>query len=157
MPYSVVQEAADALNGMQQAVTDAWNTATDTIGSFINDFTSDYSSIPPLLSTADELGVIAGSYDIYECKDAAKAMADYLTKKGFEFNFISINYPNKPGYIVSIMYNDKVISENGLHMGICFNGNVYCNVHPYGLPKNMWIDDFDGVGMKVILEWNLKF
>ena len=84
-------------------------------------------------------------------------MADYLTKKGFEFNFISINYPNKPGYIVSIMYNDKVISENGLHMGICFNGNVYCNVHPYGLPKNMWIDDFDGVGMKVILEWNLKF
>lgn len=43
-----------------------------------------------LLSMADELGAIAGSYGIFECKDAAKAMADYLTKKGFEFGFISI-------------------------------------------------------------------
>lgn len=34
-------------------------------------------------------------------------------------------------------------------MGVLYEGYVYCNVHPYGLPKEAWIDDdFHGFGYK---------
>jgi len=35
-------------------------------------------------------------------------------------------------------------------VGIIFNGNVYCNVHPLGMPLQDWINDFDGTGIKTV-------
>lgn len=71
------------------------------------------------------------------------------TKK--KYSKISIRYPANPGYILSDMY-DRVISENGFHTGINYNNVVFCNVHPYGLPKNQWINDFIGLGPKIVEE-----
>lgn len=34
------------------------------------------------------------------------------------------------------------ISENGIHRGVEYNGRVYCNVHPEGLPLEVWKHDF---------------
>lgn len=50
-------------------------------------------------------------------------------------NIITITYPAKQGYIISNIHGGKVISSNGVHVGICYNGFVYCNVHPTGLKK----------------------
>lgn len=40
-----------------------------------------------------------------------------------------------------------VISENGTHYGVkCYEtGLVYDNLHPYGLPEELWLCDFDGL------------
>ena len=35
-------------------------------------------------------------------------------------------------------------------MGILYEGNIYGNIHPFGLPEMLWIDDFDGTGQRVI-------
>jgi len=45
---------------------------------------------------------------------------------------------------------DIMVASNGYHMGIEYNGMVYCNVHPYGLPVMLWTDDFVGTGVKIV-------
>ena len=40
------------------------------------------------------------------------------------------------------------IALNGVHVGVLYMGNIYCNIHPYGLPEAQWISDFNGVGVK---------
>ena len=42
------------------------------------------------------------------------------------------------------------VSENGFHCGVCFNGIVYCNIHPFGLPEDVWINDFVGFGIRTV-------
>ena len=49
----------------------------------------------------------------------------------------------------------KVISENGVHVGVLYEGMVYCNVHPEGMTKEQWINDFYGTGIKTVAE--IKF
>ena len=76
-------------------------------------------------------------------------MADYLRKEGKKAEFITINFIGLRPYIWCNS-KGKVISENGMHMGILYEGNIYCNIHPFGLPEMLWIDDFDGTGQRVI-------
>jgi len=99
------------------------------------------------------LGDIASEYDIFECKAAAIAMAEYLKKQKQEYKFITMYYPSG-GTIISLSREAifgvdseaSRISVNGYHYGIEYNGIVYCNVHPYGLPRAAWEADFWGVG-----------
>ena len=35
-------------------------------------------------------------------------------------------------------------------IGVLFVGNVYCNIHPFGLPEQKWLDDFVGFGIKTV-------
>lgn len=58
-------------------------------------------------------------------------------------------FDGKRGFVWSDIAN-KTISQNGIHMGVKYNGIVYCNVHPYGLPEALWINDFYGTGNKHI-------
>lgn len=57
---------------------------------------------------------------------------------------VTINYETLPGYVVSDIHGGKVISDNGFHVGVLYEGKIYCNVHPYGLPEQEWVDDFHG-------------
>ena len=99
-----------------------------------------------------KLGDVAGSYGTFKCKEAADAMQKYLQKKGLHGSVITLTFPDANyGYVISLSKNET-ISENGVHRGIEFNGIVYCNVHPYGLPKQQWINDFMAVGHKSIIE-----
>ena len=101
------------------------------------------------------LGDIAGQYGLFECKEAADAMAEYLRKQKQEFKFITMKYPAySSGYIISftrealfgINSEESIISKNGYHYGIEYYGIVYCNVHPLGLPRAVWEADFWGDG-----------
>ena len=47
-----------------------------------------------------------------------------------------------PGYVYSNMY-DRQISKNEFHVGVKYEGIVYCNVHLGGLPREKWIEDFE--------------
>ena len=96
-----------------------------------------------------ELGDIAGEFGDFECKKAAKSMADYLRKNGKRAEIITIHFLGGRGYVWSDIAN-KTISTNGVHVGILFNGIVFCNVHPLGLPEAQWVADFHGTGTKMV-------
>ena len=71
-----------------------------------------------------------------------------LSKSGKEFQQININFSGGT-YVESLLYGIEV-SLNGYHVGILYDGMVYCNIHPYGLPILAWVDDFVGAGSKYV-------
>ena len=98
-------------------------------------------------SVASEIGRIASRFGIFKCIEAAGAIADYLLETDRHGCAIQIQYPLGPhykGFIVSDTYGSEAISTNGVHRGVLYEGNVYCNVHPYGLPEAEWLADFHG-------------
>ena len=99
-------------------------------------------------SVASEIGRIASRFGIFKCIEAAGAIADYLLETDRHGCVIQIQYPcnrQYEGFIVSDTYGSEAISINGIHRGVLYDGNVYCNVHPYGLPEAEWLADFHGV------------
>lgn len=76
-------------------------------------------------------------------------MVDYLTKYSQHGEIITITYIGGRGYIWSDM-KGATISDNGIHIGVVYQGMVYCNVHPFGLPENLWIDDFYSTGTRIV-------
>lgn len=55
------------------------------------------------------------------------------------------------GYVWSNIKNSKV-ADTQLHVGVCYEERVYCNIHLSGLPKQQWINDFNYPGVKHIVE-----
>jgi len=101
-----------------------------------------------------DLGGIARGYGNGKCVQAAKAMAKELTKRKLPFKFVDLWFPNAyRGYVLSKkMGGGKAISENGHHYGILYNGRVFCNIYPEGLPLATWRKQFyDWTGMPGIL------
>lgn len=99
------------------------------------------------------IGDIAGSFGSKKCVEAAEAVKEYLLQRGQHGAIIEIKYPTYPGFVISISLGGDPISENGRHVGIEYKDIVYCNIHPTGLPKDLWIADFDGVGVPEIFEY----
>ena len=94
------------------------------------------------------LGRIAEKHGLLHCDAAAKEMLRYLKRN------------KEPGYIVKINFSSEsfilsesknvCVSYNGMHMGTYYKGLVHCVVHPMGLPANIWVNDFIGVGEKTV-------
>ena len=86
---------------------------------------------------------IAESYGRYECEDAARSVSDYLTREGQKHNLVTLHFHNAyRGMVVSLDDPNTAISENGHHVGIEYNGKVYCNIYPGGLPYDTWVSRF---------------
>ena len=100
-------------------------------------------------SVSNGLEDIASSAKEFTCDSTAKAMADYLKKHKQQGYIITITYSGVRDFIWSDMKN-KTISYTGVHVGVEYNGIVYCVVHPYGLPEDQWINDFQGTGKRTI-------
>jgi RHS repeat-associated protein len=100
-----------------------------------------------------ELTRIAGQYGNLKCVEARKAMEKHIKAKKQHGAIISLQFTGLGRFnnIMSISQN-RVISLNGHHEGILYNGLVYCNVHPEGIPFEAWIFDFDGLG-NLIVDW----
>ncbi|MCL2047049.1 MAG: hypothetical protein FWG88_11795 [Oscillospiraceae bacterium] len=109
------------------------------------------STTAPTASVEEELTNIAKKHKNFKCVEAANEMKAYLQSNRQHGALIIIRYPQYPGNVLSFTYN-RFISNNGMHQGVLYNGIVFCNVHPYGLPKPAWIADFDGIGPKTITE-----
>lgn len=109
------------------------------------------TSVVKSVSVEDELNDIADSFGEYRCKEAAQSMADYLTQNGHKAQIVEITFWGGRGYVWSDIAQ-RTISENGTHVGVLFNGLVFCNVHPYGLPEATWIADFHGAGTKQVVK-----
>ena len=46
----------------------------------------------------------------------------------------------------------REVGTNPVHVGVCYNGIVYCNIHPSGIPKRQWISDFNYPRVKHVTE-----
>ena len=89
---------------------------------------------------------IAQGYEKYKCKEAAEAMQDELMRNNQRGHLVTIQFSNVWSEIAQC-----VVSTNGYHCGIEYTGRVYCNIHPFGLPLEAWIEDFLGFGERVVL------
>lgn len=107
------------------------------------------SIAPGYAHIEDKIGEIASSFGMFECTEAVACMVEYLKEKGESAEIITIQYPTYPGNIRSDI-RGTTISYNGIHIGVLYKGKIYCNVHPYGLPEIAWINDFVGIGEKII-------
>ena len=108
-----------------------------------------FKRISRIKSEEEELESIASSYSDFMCKEAARSMADVLKRKGKKAELITITFIESRGYIWSDI-RGATISTNGIHMGLLYKGNVYCNVHPSGLPEVAWVADFHATGKKIV-------
>ena len=101
----------------------------------------------------DTLTDIAGKFGNFKCREAAEAMMISLKRKRRHGVMITIQFPGiKDRNYVWSDIRGMTISENGFHCGIQYEGYVYCNVHPQGLPRIQWINDFVGWGEPMINE-----
>jgi len=109
-----------------------------------------------LEETAREFG------ELFRCQDAATAMAAVLIRAGRRPVFAELQYglpnPEYPiinvttisgGRIGSAFPPGATVSRSGHHVGILFNGRIHCNVHPAGLPEEVWFNDFSGLGQQI--------
>lgn len=140
------QAISTKLKNIRTNIKNAWNSLKSKLNSIIT------SAIAA--KAANELGKIAGKYGTLKCKEAADAMKKYLQKNKLKGSVITITITGGRGYIWSDI-KKRTISENGVHVGILYQGRVYCNIHPAGLTKSRWINDFNGYGIKKVTE--IKF
>ncbi len=105
-----------------------------------------------------ELQDIAGKYGMNKCVDATKAMVEYLIKKGLNGSIVHL-FSIIPNQFIYCNSKNLTIAENGNHYGVLFMDNVYCNIHPQGLPFDLWVADFDARDEKkaAIYPLNWKF
>ena len=87
---------------------------------------------------------IASRYGLYECREAALAMARRDKKRGY---LIKLEFSETPGFVIAPLskYGTKTaISLNGCHWGYCDQNHIVrCNVFPMGLPEEEWILAFE--------------
>ena len=109
-----------------------------------------------------ELGNRARSNENFMCKDAALAMFQYLESIQHQRYFAEIWFLGPTGkgiygaefiHVATISGGvfdpGTVISMTGWHVGVLFGGSIFCNVHPGGLPSNLWFADFTGPGERL--------
>ena len=134
----------------QDALKALANELTDLVADF-RESLSKVVSNEGNVGIAGELEDVAGRYGNYKCVEAKDAMVALLNSKNVDYEIISIQYPEGRGFVFSITYGySQNISTNGFHTGVLYDGKVYCNVHPYGLPIGLWLNDFDGFGWCVV-------
>lgn len=101
----------------------------DTIGE-----STDWSSV---------IGQIASGFGNRKCIEAAEAIKEKLQENNLHGTIVTLTWEmaNKNAKVWSYMLNIDV-ADNPIHVGVCYDGTIYCNMHPYGLPRNAWINDF---------------
>ena len=99
--------------------------------------------------TPDDIGDMLRDFQVGTCDKAAEKLEKELSKRKLNYEVVSIQYKYNAG-IVSLSEEARgiirIISNGGFHVGVLFNGLVHCNIHPYGLPLVIWLNDFFSLG-----------
>ncbi len=103
------------------------------------------------IDMANGLGSIAKGFGYGLCISAAIKMQQYLQNNNQKGAIVTVTFSGFYGrnYVLSASKNIPV-GDNGIHMGVLWNGKIYCNIHPFGLPEQVWINDFIGLGTKTV-------
>ena len=92
-----------------------------------------------------EIGKIVVSHPVMECDRCAIAVISWLRYQKIPGKILRLRTKRKSEmFIVSRRHGvDTSITENGIHYGVEVLGLVFDNLSPQGLPKDVWIADFD--------------
>jgi len=136
-------------------MTPAGQSASRSLGTTIADsFSNAFKWVTGLFAANIPKGLtnVAKDYGILRCVEATDAMVKYLQNNNKNGGIVTIQFSGgiRDNYVISSMNPTIAISSNGRHMGVLFQGKIYCNIHPYGLPTEQWISDFLGVGEKSV-------
>ena len=64
---------------------------------------------------------------------------------------IILRFKGANGFVLSkTLGTSEPIAGDGIHRGILLNGRVYDNVHKHGLPLETWLNDFEGLGERIV-------
>jgi len=116
-------------------------------------------------SLEEKLEDIAKNHGLEDCVAAAIAMANALDGQNFDEPFFAelqfgvrdidalTNQPIDSITVRSasggIYAPGTIVSTSGYHVGMMLNGIVRCNIHPSGLPMEVWFNDFVGEGFQL--------
>ena len=95
---------------------------------------------------ASILTPIAQTFEIFECREAARALSRQMTNLGQPNRFVNIGFSGRGIVQVDINGRPVDVSLNGFHVGVQVGGLVFCNIVTTGLPLRDWLDSFHGVG-----------
>ena len=99
--------------------------------------------------TPDDIGDMLRDYGNEKCVEAKKTLTKELSKRKQNYEVVSIQY-QRQGAVMSLSEEARGIirniSRNGYHVGVLYNGLVHCNVHKFGLPLALWLNDFFSFG-----------
>lgn len=120
----------------QDAASDLSSILSNTFKSSISIFSKS--------TTEDRLTGIAEKHGYGYYDSAAKEMARTLKKQKKQYKVIklqcAVHNPGEPVYCLS---KQQLAGTNSYHVGVSYNGMVYCTLHPYGIPEIIWIYDFE--------------
>lgn len=90
------------------------------------------------------IGEIASEYEYGQCEQAAEAIKEELLKNDLHGSIVTLTWApiDLPYACVWSDIRNMKAADNPLHVGVYYEGKIYCNIHPYGLPRNSWIEDF---------------
>lgn len=119
--------------------------SSSTMSSAFNNANSTYK-VDFITATKNTLADIGRSFGNLKCDDAARAMKSYLQSRNQRGELLILHFPGAVnGFVIckSYMGGNEAISYTGMHQGIFYQGLVFDNIHPYGLPEQVWINDFE--------------
>jgi len=130
----MTHEAAVALSSASADIKDGIKSAAIWIASV-------FTSEPKTLTAT------AVAYGYGQCVAAAKAKAEELEKLSEPYLFIELAWTGA-GYIVT--KDGRKVASNGYHVGVFYDGKIYCNMYPDGLPAVEWLLSFYGLGQEYV-------
>ncbi len=101
-----------------------------------------------------KVGQIAVAYPLLECDKCAIALAQWLKAKGITVKILRLKTRRRTEIFITSQRHgaDESITENGKHYGVEVNGRVFDNLGANGLERTDWIEDFDCISGRFVIE-----
>jgi hypothetical protein len=104
-----------------------------------------------------EVGKIVATFKIFECRECAQAVMQWLAKNSIQGKVIVIrNKKRKEYFILSTRLEQQgitnSITDNGKHYGVEVRGRVFDNISTNGMTREDWLNDFHCPSEEFIVE-----
>src|ERR1700680_3265297 len=90
----------------------------------------------------------AKGFKVFECEACAQRITQALTADGHGGQRVEIRGAGGRDFIICLSYDggQATITQNGRHIGVRIDDMVFANLHPDGMPFDLWVKDFDAIG-----------
>lgn len=94
----------------------------------------------------------AQGFQVFQCQQCAEKVRQALLAAGHRGQRIEIRGGGGRDFMICLSYDggQTTITQNGRHLAIRIGDTVVDNLHPDGMPFDLWIKDFDAIGGVVV-------
>ena len=97
-------------------------------------------------AVTQRIGRVASQSETLTNTEVAEAILLYLKGIEIEAQPVYMVFSGGQNSDVKSKTWQIIVNMSGFHIGILFNNNVHCVVHPYGLSLSYWLNDFVNLG-----------